>query len=207
MLHAWIVSLKPTQPTPILQAQEEADRLMAPQMPFRVEQVSPPPVASSARVFTCPFFWCGIFHWHHFIAMRMGKVKKLGYALLDSRRDSCDFRNLQPRAWYSNENCHNDTPGHAEGTSSIWAGRRPRATSLARRTISTISIWFHIDMIFFDYFFSSWFFCKNTAGRCAFSTTWLVEDTAFGPRSWRRTLQCVGNFHQRCWGRNPGADT
>lgn len=42
---ACLVSLKPT---PILQAQEEADRLMAPQMPFRVEQVSPPPVASSA---------------------------------------------------------------------------------------------------------------------------------------------------------------
>lgn len=101
---------------------------------------------------------------HHFIAMRMGKVKKLGYALLDSRRDTCDFRNLQPRAGYSNENCHNDTPGHAEGTSSIWAGRRPRATSLARRTISNISIWFHIDMSFFDCFFSSWFFFKIQLG-------------------------------------------
>lgn len=40
---------------PWWQLEEEADRLMAPQMPFRVEQVSPPP------------------------------VKKLGYALLDSR--------------------------------------------------------------------------------------------------------------------------
>ena len=29
-------------------AQEEADRLMAPQMPFRVEQVSPPPARSLA---------------------------------------------------------------------------------------------------------------------------------------------------------------
>ena len=126
------------KPTPSLQAQEEADRLMAPQMPFRVEQVSPPPVASSAASFHMSLFFVAKIH--HFIAIRMGKVKKLGYALLDSRRDICDFRNLQPRAWYSNENCHNDTPGHAEGTSSIWAGRLPRATSLARRTISNISI-------------------------------------------------------------------
>ena len=29
-------------------SQEEADRLMAPQMPFRVEQVSPPPARSLA---------------------------------------------------------------------------------------------------------------------------------------------------------------
>ena len=49
---------------PWWQLEEEADRLMAPQMPFRVEQVSPPP------------------------------VKKLGYALLDSRTCRGDVINM-----------------------------------------------------------------------------------------------------------------
>ncbi|CAJ1352500.1 unnamed protein product [Effrenium voratum] len=50
---------------PWWQLEEEAERLMAPRMPFRVEQVSPPP------------------------------VKKLGYALLDARTSRGDVINVK----------------------------------------------------------------------------------------------------------------
>ncbi|CAJ1383381.1 unnamed protein product [Effrenium voratum] len=52
---------------PWWQLEEEAERLMAPRMPFRVEQVSPPP------------------------------VKKLGYALLDARRRDQASRRTTPQ--------------------------------------------------------------------------------------------------------------
>ncbi|CAE7588686.1 unnamed protein product [Symbiodinium natans] len=50
---------------PWWQLEDEAERLMAPRMPFRVEQVSPPP------------------------------VKKLGYALLDARTGRGDVINMK----------------------------------------------------------------------------------------------------------------